>query len=133
MPPEPPVKRQKAKPVEHDAAVLDDWFVPRSLPFKRRSASLDAKKKWKKLKQVLQTEGYESLPATEATYVNIEAPPSMYPPKKYCDITGFEAAYTDPKTRLRYATADLYPFVRSLPYEAVQQYLSIRNAQVVLK
>jgi hypothetical protein len=22
--------------------------------------------------------------------VNIEAPPSMYPAKKYCDITGFE-------------------------------------------
>ena len=133
MPPEPPPKRQKGKPVAHDAAILDDWFIPKSLPFKRQATPLEAKKKWKKLKQVLQTEGYENLPATEATYVNIEAPPSMYPAKKYCDITGFKAAYTDPKTRLRYATADLYPYVRSLPDEAVQQYLAIRNAQVILK
>lgn len=132
MPPEPSGKKQKAKALEQDAVNLDDWFIPKTLPFKRRSLQ-DSKRKWKKLKQILQTEGYEELPANEATYVNIEAPPSIYPAKKYCDITGFEAAYTDPKTRLRYASADLFPIVRSLSYEAVQQYLSVRNAQVILK
>jgi INO80 complex subunit C len=130
---EPPSKRQKVKPEEEAPVNLDDWFVPKTLPFKRKAYALDGKRKWKKLKQILQAEGYENLPASEATYANIEAPPSMYPPKKFCDVTGFEAPYTDPKTRMRYSSADLFPVIRSLPYEVVQQYLAIRNAQVVLK
>lgn len=36
-----------------------------------------------------------------------EAPPSLRPSKKYCDITGLEAPYTDPKSRLRYHNADI--------------------------
>lgn len=36
-----------------------------------------------------------------------EAPPSLRPSKKYCDVTGLEAPYTDPKSRLRYHNADI--------------------------
>ncbi|KAH9554223.1 hypothetical protein CY35_08G053400 [Sphagnum magellanicum] len=65
--------------------------------------------------------------------VNIEAPPSMYPAKKYCDITGFEAPYTDPRTKLRYANTEVFKLIRSLPDDYIQGYLALRNAAVVLK
>ncbi|KAJ6865430.1 hypothetical protein NC651_035866 [Populus alba x Populus x berolinensis] len=65
--------------------------------------------------------------------VNIESPPSMHPPLRICDITGFEAPYHDPRTNLRYANTDVFKLVRSLPNEHVQRYLALRNAAVTLK
>ncbi|KAA1097102.1 chromatin-remodeling complex subunit ies6 [Puccinia graminis f. sp. tritici] len=47
------------------------------------------------------------------TYMIIEAPPSVIPPKKYCDITGLEAPYIDPKSRLRYHNAEVYELIRT--------------------
>lgn len=44
---------------------------------------------------------------------SVEAPPSLLPAKKYCDITGLAAPYTDPKSRLRYHSAEIYELVRS--------------------
>jgi INO80 complex subunit C len=26
--------------------------------------------------------------------LNIQSPPSIYPPKRYCDVTGFEVSFT---------------------------------------
>ena len=57
----------------------------------------------------------------------------MYPPKKYCDITGLPALYTDPQTKLRYHDAAAFARVRELTPEEVQQYLAVRNANVVLR
>ncbi|KAJ3676633.1 hypothetical protein LUZ60_004045 [Juncus effusus] len=88
---------------------------------------------WKHLKQLLQAENFISLPHDEPNYLNIEAPPSIYPSKKYCDITGFEAAYVDPRTKMRYTDPDAFRRVRNLPNEQVQRYLSLRNAAVVFK
>ncbi|KAK1286316.1 hypothetical protein QJS10_CPB20g00006 [Acorus calamus] len=88
---------------------------------------------WKHLKQILQAENYLNYPANEPNYINIESPPSMYPPKKFCDITGFETPYTDPRTSIRYANTEVFRRVRSLPNEYVQRYLSLRNAAVVLR
>ncbi|KAK1312829.1 hypothetical protein QJS10_CPA07g01403 [Acorus calamus] len=88
---------------------------------------------WKHLKQILQAENYLNYPANEPNYNNIESPPSMYPPKKFCDITGFETPYTDPRTSIRYANTEVFKRVRSLPNEYVQRYLSLRNAAVVLR
>jgi len=65
--------------------------------------------------------------------VNIEAPPSMYPPKKYCDITGQAAKYTDPLTKLHYADAAAFAAVRRLSPEAVQARLALRRAAFTLK
>ncbi len=44
------------------------------------------------------------------TYTNIESAPSFHPSsqKKYCDITGLPAPYTDPKTRLRYHNKEVF-------------------------
>lgn len=64
---------------------------------------------------------------------NIECPPSILPQKKYCDITGLDAKYTDPKTGLRYHSAEIYQFIRTLGVPNVQAYLASRNAAVVLK
>lgn len=118
----------------------DDLLLPATLPFKRSQAedrfprgSAPRPQRWKHLKQILQAEDYHTLPASVPTYVNIEAPPSMYPAKKYCDVTGLEAPYTDPHTKLRYADAQVFRTVRSLPYDVAQGLLSLRNAQTVLK
>eukprot|EP00877_Chromochloris_zofingiensis_P012179 jgi/Chrzof1/7214/Cz02g15010.t1 len=111
----------------------EEWFLPTNPPFKKASYAIGKKRQWKRLKQILPSENYDALPASTPTYVNIEAPPSVYPAKKYCDITGYEAPYVDPKTKLRYASADLYSQVRSLPPEVVQAHLAVRNAQVVLR
>lgn len=107
---------------------VDDWFLPQKLPYKVRDHFKDKRKYWKRLKQIITGEECEEAPVCVPTYANIEAGPSVYPAKKYCDITGFEAPYTDPKTKIRYATAELYPVVRSLPTSVVQACLAIRTA-----
>lgn len=43
-----------------------------------------------------------------------QAPPSLLPAKKYCDITGLPAKYTDPKTKLRYCGLEVWEVIRTL-------------------
>ena len=72
------------------------WFCSHDDPSKDRSIrSLirtgGRKWYWKHLKQMLQME--ENLCDSEkpnVSYAQLEAPPSVYPPAKYCDITGLE-------------------------------------------
>ncbi|XP_042496963.1 INO80 complex subunit C-like [Macadamia integrifolia] len=114
-------------------------LLPQHLSFKKVQMSEKYPKgvargrHWKHLKQILQAENYLTYPSSEPNYVNIESPPSMYPSKKFCDITGFEAPYVDPRTNLRYANVDVFKRIRSLPNEYVQRYLALRNAAVVLR
>ncbi len=119
-------------PVSSDVN-LEDWFVPVAPPFKRRLARTDRPHQFKRLKLILSSEGYERLPATVPTYTNIAAAPSLVPPKRWCDLTGASAPYTDPQTRLRYARAELFSVVRALPEDVVQAHLAVRGAQVVLR
>ncbi|KAK2984401.1 hypothetical protein RJ640_026856 [Escallonia rubra] len=102
---------------------------------------------WKHLKQIIQAENYQNYPPDvpncefkSNTFswvfspdINIESPPSMHPCKRICDITGFEAPYYDPRTNLRYANAEVFKAIRSLPNDYVQRYLALRNAAVVLR
>ncbi|KIO24726.1 hypothetical protein M407DRAFT_244335 [Tulasnella calospora MUT 4182] len=60
-------------------------------------------------------------------YSTIEAPPSLIPPTRFCDITGLEAPYTDPLTGLRYHDKDVFAHIRTLKPSAVQAYLSLRG------
>ncbi|XP_010266898.1 PREDICTED: INO80 complex subunit C [Nelumbo nucifera] len=114
-------------------------LLPQHLSFKRVQMSEKYPKgqargrHWKHLKQIIQAENYQTYPANEPNYVNIESPPSMYPSKKFCDITGFEAPYVDPRTNLRYANSEVFKRIRALPNEYVQRYLALRNAAIVLK
>ena len=71
--------------------------------------------------------------ARVAAVVSIQAPPSLYPPKKFCDLTGQVAKYTDPKTRLQYADAADFAALRRLSPDAVNARLALRRAAFVLK
>ncbi|MCL7048750.1 hypothetical protein MKW94_021872 [Papaver nudicaule] len=123
-----------------EAEVIEsNILLPQHLNFKRVQVSEKYPKgqargrHWKHLKQILQAENYQACSPDEPTYVNIETPPSKYPSKKFCDITGCEARYIDPRTNLRYANTDVFKHIRILPNEYVQRYLTLRNAAVVLK
>mmetsp|Transcript_8312 Transcript_8312/g.24920 ORF Transcript_8312/g.24920 Transcript_8312/m.24920 type:complete len:139 (-) Transcript_8312:71-487(-) len=94
------------------------------------------KKKAKKkltLKKVLDNSGFDKLPPGKANWSNIEVGPSFTPKKKYSDISGLEAPYTDPKTKLRYANSVEYKQITSMPYELVQATLALRGANVVFR
>ena len=70
-----------------------------------------------------------------ATYTNIESAPSFHPSsqRRYCDITGLSAPYTDPKTRLRYHDKEIFAVIRTMPQNSVEGYLGARGAHTVLK
>lgn len=69
------------------------------------------------------------------TYTNIESAPSFHPSsqKKYCDITGLPAPYTDPKTRLRYHNKEVFGSIRTMPQNVSEGYLAARGAHTILK
>ncbi|TPX10538.1 uncharacterized protein E0L32_008588 [Thyridium curvatum] len=68
-----------------------------------------------------------------ATYTNIESAPSLAPQKRYCDITGMPAPYTDPKTRLRYYNSEVFTAIRGFQQGVAEQFLEARGAHTVLK
>lgn len=59
---------------------------------------------------------------------SLNAPPSLKPAKKYSDISGLEAAYTDPQTKLYYHNAEEFRIIRTLPSDIIQGYLALRGA-----
>ncbi|KAJ3519353.1 hypothetical protein NM688_g9312 [Phlebia brevispora] len=67
------------------------------------------------------------------TYSSIEAPPSVLPQRKYCDITGLEGPYTDPATGLRYHDKSIYDIIKSLSASAAKDYLSARGVNPIVK
>ncbi|KAL7751505.1 Co-chaperone [Sorochytrium milnesiophthora] len=88
-------------------------------------------RKQKSLKQVLAATTQSAAPDVP-NYVNISAPPSLLPAKKYCDITGLEGKYTDPQSGLRYHNVDVYKHIQTLSSTVVQQYLALKNKTVVV-
>ncbi|KAF2432858.1 chromatin-remodeling complex subunit ies6 [Tothia fuscella] len=69
------------------------------------------------------------------TYTNIESAPSLQASgqKKYCDITGLPARYTDPSSRLRYHNKEIYALIKTMGSNATEAHLAARGAQSVLK
>ena len=71
------------------------------------------------------------------TDTSVQAPPSLLPPKRYCDLTGLmvrrhsltdsQAPYTDPKTRLRYHSAEVYQIIKGFAPGADNAYLALRG------
>ena len=82
---------------------------------------------------VLETNSNAARGPPAATYMNIESAPSLSCKKRYCDITGLEAPYTDPKTRLRYHDKEVFGVIRNLGQGVPESYLEARGAQIVLK
>ncbi|KAM6497306.1 hypothetical protein JOM56_007779 [Amanita muscaria] len=71
----------------------------------------------------------EEVPA----YTSIEAPPSVWPPRHYCDITGLEAPYTDPATGLRFHDTSVYQLIKGLSTSTAKEYLAARGVSTVVK
>ncbi|EDV26780.1 uncharacterized protein TRIADDRAFT_22902, partial [Trichoplax adhaerens] len=86
---------------------------------------------WKNLKQIIAIERSLSWKPYDPTYNSIDAPGAFLPPKKYSDISGTIAKYTDPQTKIRYSTSDEFKTIRTLPWDIVQGYLRLRNAATV--
>lgn len=76
-----------------------------------------------------------ALSGPTVTYTNIESAPSLHPSsqRRYCDITGLPAPYTDPKTRLRYHNKEVFGLIRTMGTGSAEQYLAARGAHTVLK
>ncbi|WVZ77018.1 hypothetical protein U9M48_024921 [Paspalum notatum var. saurae] len=132
--------------------VRTEMVLPPALPFKKvQTADKYPKgqsrgRQWKHLRLLLQAADASSMPPdrpnceqstlqdpSSTLDLNIQSPPSIYPPKRYCDITGFEAPYVDPRTKLRYADPEVFKHIRMLHDDYVQRYLALRNASTPLK
>ncbi|KEI36247.1 uncharacterized protein L969DRAFT_91087 [Mixia osmundae IAM 14324] len=67
------------------------------------------------------------------SYMNVEAPPSVLPAKKYCDLTGLVAPYVDPRSTLRYHNAECYEVLKTFPQSTDQSYLAVRGNSSIIK
>lgn len=76
--------------------------------------------------------GYKN-PAMFATFASLDAPPSLRPRKWWCDITGLEGRYKSVRHGLRYHNVEIFGIVQNLAPGVDQQYLELRNANVVLR
>ncbi|KAH0826367.1 hypothetical protein J3R83DRAFT_5329 [Lanmaoa asiatica] len=72
-------------------------------------------------------------PSPSPADTSIEAPPSLLPPRHYCDITGLEAPYTDPRTGLRYHDKSVYDLIKNLSPGVAKDYLSARGVNPIVK
>lgn len=102
-----------------------------SAPKKKVSVSKKNVERSKSLKTLLALE--EEKTRKIPLFLRIKAVPSCLTKTKYCDITGLEAMYTDPKTGLHFYSSEIYKIIRKLSPSDVQVYLSFRNAAIVLK
>lgn len=131
-------------PVEGNAEgklVADVDSAAKTLPFKNPSfvhsaiggaAAGKKNRTWKNLKQILAAEKTLPWKATDPNYCTIDAPPSMKPTKKYSDISGLPANYTDPQTKLRFASTEEFSYIRQLPTDVVTGYLALRKATCIV-
>ncbi|XP_076869291.1 INO80 complex subunit C [Brachyhypopomus gauderio] len=115
--------------------------VGKPLPFKDPSfvhsgiggaAAGKKNRTWKNLKQIQAAERALPWKISHPNYYNIDAPPSLKPPKKYSDISGLPANYTDPQTKLRFTSSEEFSYIRLLPTDVVAGYLALRKASCVV-
>ncbi|XP_059194575.1 INO80 complex subunit C [Centropristis striata] len=87
---------------------------------------------WKNLKQILALERTLPWKLSDPNYYSIDAPPSLKPTKKYSDISGLPANYTDPQTKLRFTSSEEFSYIRLLPTDVVTGYLALRKATCIV-
>jgi INO80 complex subunit C len=80
-----------------------------------------------RLNYMVSLENYHLHPVSAVTYTNIECGPSLRPASHFCDLSGYPAKYSDPRTKLRYYSAAEFNNVRMLSEQAVQEYLAVRG------
>ena len=108
-------------------------YVFKNPNFKHSNVVGNKKKPWRTLKQILAAEQSLTWPDEAVTYSSLEAPPSFRPAKKYSDLSGLEAAYTDPQTKLNFSCSEEFAEIRKLPSDIVEGYLSLRKANTQLQ
>jgi INO80 complex subunit C len=152
--------KQKVSPpyIRSSSVSFHSRSFPTKLPFKKKGwknqnvVLRGQQRTWPHLKQILASEETLEFSKGTTTYSSIEAAPSILPARKYCDITGLlvpffflfhfnffcfwtrlwalQAPYTDPRTGLRFANAEVYRFIKEqLTEEGIEKYLSLRNAK----
>ncbi|XP_041649591.1 INO80 complex subunit C isoform X1 [Cheilinus undulatus] len=87
---------------------------------------------WKNLKQILALERTLPWKFNDPNYFSIDTPPSLLPAKKYSDISGLPANYTDPQTKLRFTSSEEFSYIRLLPTDVVTGYLALRKATCIV-
>lgn len=105
--------------------------------FKSKAPKQKPTKRVKALKQlILDEQKYikQHEPTFNRTnYFSIESGPSIKPIKKYCDITGLKGNYKSPSSGIIYHNSEIYSIVKNMSTGVDQQYLELRNANVILK
>ncbi|KAM7420718.1 hypothetical protein PAMA_015105 [Pampus argenteus] len=87
---------------------------------------------WKNLKQIVALEKTLPWKLSDPNYYSIDAPPSLKPAKKYSDISGLPANYTDPQTKLRFTSSEEFSYIHLLPTDVVMGYLALRKATCIV-
>ncbi|XP_017308121.1 INO80 complex subunit C [Ictalurus punctatus] len=118
-----------AEPVTKPLSFKDPNFVHSGIG---GAAAGKKNRTWKNLKQILAAERALPWKITDPNYYNIDAPPSLKPPKKYSDISGLPANYTDPQTKLRFTSSEEFSYIRLLPTDVVTGYLALRKATCIV-
>ncbi|CAH8482483.1 unnamed protein product [Schistosoma turkestanicum] len=85
------------------------------------------KTNFKGIKQVLNAESQISYSPDAVLYHHLSAPPRICPPMKVSDLSGIPTTYTDPSTKLNYATSSEFRRIRYLPQYVVNGYLALRG------
>lgn len=85
--------------------------------------------KYLNTKQIITQEQYQLYPPHIPAYPSLRSSPSIYPAKKYCDITHLPTTYTDPQTRLHFLDAIRYRQIHSMNPEEIRARLDSRKAQ----
>lgn len=119
--------KESAIPSSESEPVVENVPIFKSLKFVQSKSVSKKSRVWKSLRQIITAERSN---IRAITYMNIDAAASLKPPKKYSDISGLEAKYTDPQTKLRFANASEFQFIRTLQPEAINSYLSLRRAMI---
>ena len=85
------------------------------------------KKRWRNYKQLVLAERAQKWKHDDPTFTSIDAPPPLKPPKKYADVSGMPAKYTDPLSGMHFSSSGEYELIRTLPSDIIQGYLAIRG------
>ncbi|CDR88904.1 uncharacterized protein SPSC_05736 [Sporisorium scitamineum] len=117
--------KEAARAEQGEEAAADDAEKEESKDVEMKAEDAGAKADGEGEEQAEATEG---LPKREIpTYSSVEAPPSLRPAKKYCDVTGLIAPYTDPKSGLRYHSVEVYEIIKQFGPGVDNAYLSLRG------
>uniref|UniRef100_W5MDB0 INO80 complex subunit C n=1 Tax=Lepisosteus oculatus TaxID=7918 RepID=W5MDB0_LEPOC len=129
------------KSMTSDSSTVAVESTVKPVPFKDQSfvhsgiggaAAGKKNRTWKNLKQILAAERALPWQLNDPNYCNIDAPPSFKPARKYSDISGLPANYTDPQTKLRFSSTEEFSYLRMLPTDVVTGYLALRKATCIV-